>query len=129
MATCSIALSAGQARMIASTNPVRASKRSSVVRCASDNVTGVSTPGNRTRNTHARREALMMTAASLPGLLFFAEAASAKGKSGIRDSAEKGAGDCYPVCDAGTKAKGDAEMAKMMAIIEARKKEAAQAGQ
>ena len=61
---------------------------------------------------------------TLPGLFLFADAANAKAKSNVRDSAEKGSGDCYPVCDAGTKAKGDAEMAKMMAIIEARKKEA-----
>ena len=50
-----------------------------------------------------------------------ATAAESK-KTDIKTSAEKGMGDCYPICKAGGKENGDAEYAAMMAMIEANKK-------
>ena len=56
------------------------------------------------------------------GLLWSPAAMAAEKKEDIKASAEKGAGDCYPICKAGGKENGDAEYAAMMAMIEANKK-------
>jgi hypothetical protein len=62
---------------------------------------------------------------AIAGISFSAEAQAATRKEpSKKEAAESGAGDCYPICKAGAKANGDAEFAKMMALIEARNKEA-----
>eukprot|EP00238_Polyblepharides_amylifera_P007225 CAMPEP_0196582680 /NCGR_PEP_ID=MMETSP1081-20130531/40098_1 /TAXON_ID=36882 /ORGANISM="Pyramimonas amylifera, Strain CCMP720" /LENGTH=120 /DNA_ID=CAMNT_0041903317 /DNA_START=143 /DNA_END=505 /DNA_ORIENTATION=+ len=69
-----------------------------------------------------RREAASLAIVA-SGFLFGPRDATAKSKYGT--VADKGQGDCFPVCDAGNKENGDKEYKQMMELIEARKKEAA----
>eukprot|EP00241_Pyramimonas_parkeae_P009350 CAMPEP_0114255036 /NCGR_PEP_ID=MMETSP0058-20121206/17331_1 /TAXON_ID=36894 /ORGANISM="Pyramimonas parkeae, CCMP726" /LENGTH=145 /DNA_ID=CAMNT_0001369361 /DNA_START=70 /DNA_END=507 /DNA_ORIENTATION=+ len=73
----------------------------------------------------ARREAICALAILVPGLLSAPYAALAGTKTGA--AADKGVGDCYPVCNAGGKEARDKEYEEMMAMIAANKKKAAAA--